>query len=394
MKIITPVKNMNYVNVYHRTEGVCSTLPYALLTECGFNNIGAHKANVPTDISNTVVIYGRDLTVKPRKQLVIDKNVLVLSGAELDGALTIRSDSEEDLEEYDVINIIWRKYLIGSYDTKENSLLLCDVTHNTINKLTTILEYIVEFNKKNNIKRRFKPYHSNSNSRIKIGMDPEFALMDNNKKFIHANTYITDPSAKSKVGLDGAPSIGELRPDPACSPKVLTKNISKLYAELSKKIKGNNILVYTGSGRDIGKSLGGHIHIGGMQHTAELLTMLDDFIGRPLKNLKFGDRGSYGDYSAFEVKPYGFEYRTPPSFIGNKKLTEGVLAVALCVAKTYRKKDSISYNDVPSKEDYANLVGIEKYKDTVDYFIEFTNNKANTLSEYDTLAAWKIKVPK
>ena len=124
--------------------------------------------------------------------------------------------------------------------------------------------------------------------------------------------------------------------------------------------------------------------------------MLDDFIGKPLLAIKGGKRHHehYGIVSDIRDKPYGFEYRTPPSFIGKKDLFEGVIAVAYCLAKTWRntvlKRFVFKYNDTPSPDDYRNLSGYKKYKDKIEDFINYRYND-KSIVERNTLAAWKIR---
>lgn len=390
MKIINSVGHKEIINRYNN-YGALYNLSKKIqkqLRVCGFNNIG--NSSYVTNIGDNTV------TIANGAHPIInstDKNI-VLPNADLTMVSYDYSYSTSNTSRKinsTLINICYNNYIIGNYNVEQNILILCSLANNTLDNLFKILCYIEKFNNDNNIDRKFKPYKYNKCNRITIGMDPEFMLI--NKKdmtTVRACDHIADPNCKAEVGLDGAMSIGELRPTAACSPKVLVNNIKKLYTKLNKIIKHKDLLVYTGSGKEFENALGGHIHIGGIKPDKNIIGMLDDFIGIPIKSLKNSDRASYGRLGSYEEKSYGFEYRTPPSFIGNKEFTEGVLSVALCIANTYRRRKSFTYNDIPKEEDYYNLEGAEKYKASIDYFIDFTNKPTNTLSQYDTLAAWEI----
>lgn len=299
---------------------------------------------------------------------------------------------------------------VGYYNVERNNLYLSDLTHNIygVNLIKKILETIEVFNKKHKIEREFIGLKYNEPTptmpkKLTVGTDPEFLVLDEGNNIFSAHQLLGSDT-EALIGTDGHQSgykeIGELRPNYGEDPIELTKNVRELYEMLSVvlKIKRRKLKIYTGGGGDLGFSLGGHIHLGLPMHT-NLTIMLDDFIGIPLQKLKGATRvrrRDYGRLSDVKRKPYGFEYRTPPSFIGKPDLFEGVVVVAYCLAKTWidvvNNESSFKYNDIPEAEDYRKLSYYNMYADQIESFISYiTENKS--IEEYDTLAAWGITTP-
>ena len=240
-------------------------------------------------------------------------------------------------------------------------------------------------------------------SRLVIGMDPEFLLLTKGNRLFPAHQLMS--SSRGRVGLDTSGSdTGELRPKEG-TPKEIKKNMRELYKQLNDKIKesGRDLRVFSGShlkreGDII--SLGGHIHFN-IEEDYEFIRILQAFIGDKLVRGKLNDRWkadrNYGNPHDYNDKSYGFEYRTPPSFIGKPEVFDGVVAVAYCLAKTWVKHCKTSnhvwsFNEEPTLGDYKKLVCYSRYKKDIDFFFKFTKKK-KTLREFDALAAWEIKKP-
>ena len=230
---------------------------------------------------------------------------------------------------------------------------------------------------------------------VKVGLDPEFLLFDRHGGFVPARDIFGRESTGDEVGVDECTETGELRPQEGTPAKVV-KNTSNLLALLGSEIKSRELLVYAGAlgGDDI--PLGGHIHFN-VPYCEDFVDALDAFIGGPMLRMANSDRredDAYGELSEWESKPYGFEYRTPPSFIGKPDLFAGVIAVAYCVARTwvaYKRRigNTWEYNDVPLVEDYQKLICYKRYDKQIEAFLSYVNER-KSIEEYNVLAAWEI----
>ena len=235
---------------------------------------------------------------------------------------------------------------------------------------------------------------------VKVGLDPEFLLFDRHGGFVPARDIFGRSSTGDEVGVDECDNTGELRPKEGTPAKVI-KNTTDLLTKLGSKIKARELLVYAGAStyaddnyEDI--PLGGHIHFN-IPYCEDFVEALDAFIGVPMLRMADSDRredDEYGELSEWESKPYGFEYRTPPSFIGKPDLFGGVIAVAYCVARTwvaYKKSvgNTWEYNDVPLIEDYQKLVCYKRYDKQIENFLAYVN-EGKSIEEYNVLAAWEI----
>jgi len=175
---------------------------------------------------------------------------------------------------------------------------------------------------------------------LTLGGDPEFeAVFDGeivpaNGLFIFRNgdTY-------NSIGTDGVSHTAELRPDAAYSPEEYVEN----FLALVEEVKEEGVLL---SVQGDTYALGGHIHVGSpddyivqvLQGEVErFVQVLDDFVGRVLLPTSGRARGEYKCLGAYEIKDYGWEYRTPPaSFYADLemvrityKLTKGLVEALL-----------------------------------------------------------------
>ena len=238
---------------------------------------------------------------------------------------------------------------------------------------------------------------NNIRKKLLIGLDPEFLLYDKAGKFVTAKTGLAKLGCgyTSEIGVDHDNETCELRPK-AGTPAQVVKTMTKLLRRLDKGIKKDGLSVYAGASsnkqyRTI--PLGGHIHFNIPSNTV-FTEILDAFIGKPMKKMEGSTRRSYGGLSDTESKRHGFEYRTPPSFIGKPDLFAGVISLAYCLAKTwvkYKKKNGNvwSYDDIPSAENYRALVGYKTYAKHIDMFLSYVN-EGKSIVENDVLAAWEI----
>ena len=395
----------------------------AKFKELGFNYLRSHGKDKSMD-SNSVNFYCSDvlsaLTRKKgnKKNIVLDMDIV--DPTVLDGSLGYYAESMGNSStENDHLNLLYsysgNKYIIGYYDVQSNNLYLSDITHNGGNSdetvefirvmLTTIIVAIEEFNAQHSIERTFVPFGAlSAEQELMIGLDPEFLLTRADGTKMDCSE-IVPASASNPVGTDGEArgyrDVGEFRPKEG-SPKVLKDNMKGLLTELGIMIRdrgSNTEKVYAGGGKPLSKAIGGHIHFN-IPSSKELVRLLDDFIGKPLLAMKGSERSpgnSYGKLSAIEAKPYGFEYRTPPSFIGKPDLFEGVVAVAYCIAKTWAgiSTGDLEFTYMASSDvgayatSYKDLANYADYKTEIDALVAYIVD-GKSIEEFDVLAAWEI----
>ena len=192
---------------------------------------------------------------------------------------------------------------------------------------------------------------------VTYGGDPE-VLFYRDGEFVEADELYD--SYYDKIGCDGNSSTGELRPSPVRDPDEIAKEIKSLLQDIHYDYP--DVEVYAGGGGD-GNSTGGHIHFGGIKYTDSLIHVLDEYIGIPLKGVPGGRRYGYGANSDIEEKPYGFEYRTPPSFIVNPAITKAVYRIVNMIIRAASKG-----KDIPIPPVYEALVENRKDAAAVKYY--------------------------
>jgi hypothetical protein len=170
---------------------------------------------------------------------------------------------------------------------------------------------------------------------VTLGGDPEFGVIQNGE-YVHAGHYFEDnglidpfiyddiytydhyKSSRTKIGLDGAGNIMEIRPSPKRTPKKFIEEVQKIINGIYDNFTFGEVAFITGGGGKFDLTLGGHIHIGGMASSPYLIQLLDSYIYYPLYNWVDGshrsDIGGYEGPGKWRVQPHGVEYRSPPSF--------------------------------------------------------------------------------
>ena len=118
-------------------------------------------------------------------------------------------------------------------------------------------------------------------------------------------------------GCDGASDTAEFRPEPATDPETAAQNCITLVRDSVYLLEDNEVDAWAG-GSAKNQTLGGHIHFG-VPYDRGVIAPLDAFVGAPLHQVcpveETRSRGGYASFGAIETKPYGFEYRTPPSWL-------------------------------------------------------------------------------
>ena len=264
----------------------------------------------------------------------------------------------------------------------------------------------------NSSKKSFKDYEASKVAidsilkeldQIKIGTDPEFSVVQKNNKESMVNAFNGLKSSEFKIGTDGHNSILELRPTASSNLEDFCSELDDIVAETSEIVDEDEYDLLTGGGHFKNESLGGHIHFSNISPSPDFLKMLDTYIGNPLKACAGGKRpeggDQYGKESDFRNQQYdegkiqGFEYRTPPCFWTNEKLTKATYIIAMLLAKTYmihkRQRKAFEYESTLFMDNYKKLYDYEKWKPYIDYFYDFVSKKTS-INGY-VFTNWEIK---
>ena len=180
-----------------------------------------------------------------------------------------------------------------------------------------------------------------------IGCDPEL-ICRRNGQFTPAHNYF---KSASSFGLDGCESTAEIRPGYSESPVDLT---SKIYQILEYgNEKDPELEFYSGHFQD-DYAIGGHTHFS-LDPDPQIIDALDFVLGS-LSNCiddkiqrQKRERSGYGKKSAYRRKSYGFEYRTPGSFL----LSPSVTLVHLTLAKLAVIgviEDNLNFNELKNRQ--------------------------------------------
>jgi hypothetical protein len=187
------------------------------------------------------------------------------------------------------------------------------------------------------------------------------------------------------------------------TPKQVVANLKGIFRDFKEQYE-NATLSVAGNVYP----LGGHIHVGvGTEFCppSGLLRLLDDFLGRPTLSMSGLARGSYGREAAWEAKPWGFEYRTPPAAIfANPQIARICMKITHNLTKRFCSGKSTAYdlewlkavNDVrdiklPREQDYL-AVGLTRGE--THYFRYFLLNYHASVPKDHILAAWGVEEPK
>ena len=219
---------------------------------------------------------------------------------------------------------------------------------------------------------------------VTIGCDPELEVTKNSR-VVRADTNLgIRDYTSTEIGCDGASAQLEFRPKPG-TPQQVVKNIRHLVKKFASNYENLDL---TDEGAKY--PLGGHIHIGigrRIDPTRDLITILDDFIGRPTIDLSGKARGSYKNLGMTRSQPHGFEYRsTPASIFQEPMMTFIVFKLAKNLSERYFNQEDFLYNDAPTIEDYVKVGGLSERE--AYYFMKFCNSYKPQKS---IRASWKVK---
>lgn len=197
-----------------------------------------------------------------------------------------------------------------------------------------------------------------ASTKLTIGTDPELVLSYKGK-LVRAGDVIMDRGAK--FGLDGHPYIAELRPDAAVHPKDLVESVKKTLGSRAEELAKYSWLAGPWA---LDKPLGGHIHFGvrleerfkeALNHQfAPILALIEPPEGAAQRRtFPFYNGHAYGLLGDIREKRWGFEYRTPGSFIVSPGISLGVMALAKAIIWEEMNKGKSAWsslNDAQRKE--------------------------------------------
>ncbi|MDD4586942.1 MAG: hypothetical protein PHC60_00915, partial [Heliobacteriaceae bacterium] len=183
---------------------------------------------------------------------------------------------------------------------------------------------------------------------VTIGSDPEFMLsLLPQKRMVPASRFFP---RNGLVGCDNRRAFGasddfplaEVRPQPAPTPEAAVSELRQALKEASRLCPYTNIAWVAGSEPYPGYPIGGHIHFGGLKVSGQLIRALDQYVALPLLFLENPEtarrrRRFYGLLGDFRLKPHGFEYRTPGSWLTSPELAWVALSLAALVARHYKR---------------------------------------------------------
>jgi hypothetical protein len=183
---------------------------------------------------------------------------------------------------------------------------------------------------------------STEQKKISIGSDCElsFALYKPLiKNFFCADNFLT-ASLTTQLGCDGNSRIAEIRPNYSYNPLEHASNIKKIVKRLMRKMSSKDAALNAYAGNGFGSATGGHIHFGIQldSYTKQIISFLDlmSIFLLPLENKRLAKkrrkRSGYGHLGAYELKSYGFEYRTPASWLYSESITKSILSLAHTMA--------------------------------------------------------------
>ncbi len=219
---------------------------------------------------------------------------------------------------------------------------------------------------------------------VTLGADPEFEVVRNGWVVrADTNLMLSNPM-QSEIGQDGACAQLEFRPKPG-KPREVIKNIRTLVKRFAAEYPNYDL---TDAGNNY--PLGGHIHVGIGKIAnvpSGLVSMLDDFVGKPTIEMSGKARETYKSLGAVRVQPHGFEYRSTPSAVFQEpRICYITLKLVENICSKFFNAETMKYNDKPTLNDYMTIGGLTKPQAT--YFMKFCRNYEHSKS---VRASWKVE---
>jgi hypothetical protein len=182
---------------------------------------------------------------------------------------------------------------------------------------------------------------------VAIGSDLEVMLRNPQGKMVLASRYFT---RRGRIGCDDRSvqmdgkrlPLLEFRPDPAQNPVTLVSNLRQLMTRAAHTVNREGVEWRAGSMPFRPYCTGGHIHFSGVPFSSYFVRVLDNYLGIPLMLIEDNKtaelrRPKYGFLGDVRMKPWGFEYRTPASFIVSPEVTAAAFCLAYVIAVHHRE---------------------------------------------------------
>jgi hypothetical protein len=218
-------------------------------------------------------------------------------------------------------------------------------------------------------------------SAVLLGGDPEFEVVDLDRgEIIPASEVEIFEKGRyepfSMIGTDGCSDIAEIRPSPWDIPEYYVSEVRDIL-DIIKEREPRIALSVKGDRYP----LGGHIHVGARNeflrkvlknNVRVFMEALDDFIGKVLLPTSGDARGRYAVLSAYEEKPHGWEYRTPPASIyGDLETLRITYKLVKGLVEKMIREGEISYEvgeeGIPPLDEYLEFLTEEEAR----YFLDF-----------------------
>lgn len=244
-------------------------------------------------------------------------------------------------------------------------------------------------------KNEVKKLGSYQQKNISVGSDCEVSFGLNSPtplNFYPANNFL-NTSLKTQLGCDGCSSIAELRPNYAFNPLEHLNNLKKIMGRLAKKTHEiENLKVYAGNGFKY--STGGHIHFNiplrrGNHFLINLLDLMSIFL-LPLENKTNAVRrkinSGYGKLYAYELKSYGFEYRTFGSWLYSENTARSILSLAYVLAYEFMNNRELCLKMIRTFKNKFNSRVVSDYAyyhKKVNYNFNYHNTEFFILKNFD-----------
>ena len=386
------------------------------IKELGFTKVTSHSHNLDIgDGSNALTLHS-DQSTEIVRSVEVTASVIYVDthpvGAQGDNYLPpsivnsplSRAGESNYVNDRGALIVSNDRRIMGHYNSTLNMLTLTDLTHNSyglskLSKVLTQLKHYKEHFGIGSIEKKIKKdkvvlLYPKIPNKLVIGLDPELAVID--KYNVFQQSPFDGGGSDAEIGSDCGNV--EIRPKPG-TPKQVVKTVKGLYEKMDKRLE-KNLRLFSGGGDPISRTLGGHIHFNTPKHV-QLTALLDDFIGKPMKRMNGATRcgNSYGSLGSVKDQPHGFEYRTPPSFVGKPDLFAGVIAVAYCIVSTWRtiSNRGITFEygcgDATGayRSSYEKLTYYKTYKKEIEGFLSYVYDEEKTIEELDVLAAWEVR---
>ncbi len=268
-----------------------------------------------------------------------------------------------------------------------------------------------------------------------IGADPEFCCL-NGKKLVNGYHYIGNEDAA--FGMDGGGIVFEARPNPSENPLEVVVNIQNIIqSQVLRQQKLANLNWCAGSvcrvsGYDEAEDgpnrsvypLGGHIHFGvkgypnlssssgSGDNYGSATSFLSQYVGacsvlieKP-KDAR-SRRRDYGGFMDYRPTLYGFEYRTPSSWLTSPYVSAAMLCLAKAAMHEYMYVSSANPKRVSGRDislcsaalrrkfpdiwkEITHFQLYQEYKPYIDLIYFLVDNNLNWFPKCNFQTAWGV----